>query len=216
VSGQIDLYPEYTGTGLTTVLKRPSEADAKAVLDRVRAGYKHWNLEWSPPLGFINTFAMVVRKEEADARAVVRLSEAAEYAPGWKLGVGYEFVKRPDGLSGLIGTYRLNIKGSVKTMDLGLLYQALEQRQVDMVAGNSTDGLLSVKPFTVLDDDRHFFPPYEAAIVTRGDAFAKFPGLREALAALSGRITTDAMRKMNYELDGKHRPVREIARAFLK
>lgn len=216
LNGQIDLYPEYTGTALTTILKQPPEADAKAVLDRVRAGYKQWNLDWSAPLGFVNTFAMVVRKEEADARAVRTLSDAAGYDAGWKLGVGYEFVKRPDGLSGLIGTYRINAKGSVKTMDLGLLYQALEQRQVDMVAGNSTDGLLSVKPFTVLDDDKHYFPPYEAAIVTRADAFAKFPGLREALAGLNGKISTDAMRAMNYELDGKHRPVKEIAKNFLK
>lgn len=216
VNGQIDLYPEYTGTALTTILKQQPDPDPKTVLDRVRAGYQQWNLEWSPPLGFINTFAMVVRKEEADARAVRTLSNAAEYAPGWKLGVGYEFIKRPDGLSGLIGTYRINVKGSVKTMDLGLLYQALEQRQVDMVAGNSTDGLLSVKPFTVLDDDKRYFPPYEAAVVVRSDAFQKFPGLRESLNALKGRITTEAMRAMNYELDGKHRPVREIARNFVK
>jgi osmoprotectant transport system substrate-binding protein len=216
VNGQIDLYPEYTGTGLMTVLKQGPDADAKAVLKRVRAGYKQWNLEWSAPLGFVNTFAMVVRKEEADARAVRTLSDAAGYEPGWRLGVGYEFVKRPDGLSGLIGTYRMMTKGSVKTMDLGLLYQALEQRQVDMVAGSSTDGLLSVKPFTVLEDDRHYFPPYEAAIVMRSDALARVPGLRGALASLNGRISTDAMRAMNYELDGKHRPVKEIAKNFLK
>jgi osmoprotectant transport system substrate-binding protein len=216
VNGQIDLYPEYTGTGLMTVLKQGPDADAKAVLKRVRAGYKQWNLEWSAPLGFVNTFAMVVRKEEADARAVRTLSDAAGYEPGWRLGVGYEFVKRPDGLSGLIGTYRMMTKGSVKTMDLGLLYQALEQRQVDMVAGSSTDGLLSVKPFTVLEDDRHYFPPYEAAIVMRSDALARVPGLRGALASLNGRISTEAMRAMNYELDGKHRPVKEIAKNFLK
>jgi len=130
VNGQIDLYPEYTGTALTAVLKQAPDPDPKTVLDRVRAGYKQWNLEWSAPLGFVNTFAMVVRKEEADARAVRTLSDAAGYAPGWKLGVGYEFVKRPDGLSGLIGTYRINAKGSVKTMDLGLLYQALDLRQL--------------------------------------------------------------------------------------
>ncbi len=216
VNGQIDLYPEYTGTALTTILKQAPDPDAKVVMDRVRAGYRQWNLEWSAPLGFINTFAMVIRKEDADARGVHTLSEAARFEKGWKLAVGYEFVKRPDGLQGLIGTYRINAKGSVKTMDLGLLYQALEQHQADMVAGNSTDGLLSVKPFTVLEDDRHYFPPYEAAIVTRAAAFTQFPGLREALAKLDGRISTDAMRKMNQELDGQHRPVKEIAAEFLK
>jgi glycine betaine/choline ABC-type transport system substrate-binding protein len=214
-TGQIDIYPEYTGTALTAILKQPPVADRAAVLQHVRLAYAAWNLEWAEPLGFNNTFAMVIRKEDADARNVHTLSEAAAYTPGWRLGVGYEFVQRPDGLTGLISTYRLNAKGSVKTMDLGLLYQALEQRRVDMVAGNETDGLLSAKPFVVLADDKHYFPPYEAALVLRTAACTEFPGLREAVAGLSGKIDTATMRKMNYELDGKHRPVKAIAREFL-
>jgi glycine betaine/choline ABC-type transport system substrate-binding protein len=215
VKGEIDVYPEYTGTALTAILKDPPDSDPAKVLSTVREGYKQWGLQWLPPLGFNNTFAMVIRKEDAVQRSVKSISEAAAWGQ-WKLGSGYEFIKRPDGLGGLIQTYRLNCKGSVKTMDLGLLYQALEEEQVDMVAGSSTDGLLSAKPFVVLEDDQHYFPPYEAAIVVRSAAIEKYPGLKESLSQLSGRIDTAKMRAMNYELDGKHRPVKEIAAEFLK
>jgi glycine betaine/choline ABC-type transport system substrate-binding protein len=216
VKGEIDVYPEYTGTALTAILKAEPNSDPAKVLAAVRAGYKQWGLVWLPPLGFNNTFAMAIRKEDAVERSVKTLSDAAAYRPGWKLGVGYEFVKRPDGLAGLIETYRINCKGSVKTMDLGLLYQALEDQQVDMVAGSSTDGLLSAKPFVVLEDDQHYFPPYEAALVVRSAALEKFPGLQESLTQLSGKISTAKMSAMNYQLDGKHRPIQEIAANFLK
>ncbi|MDQ6664773.1 MAG: ABC transporter substrate-binding protein [Acidobacteriota bacterium] len=216
VNGEIDLYPEYTGTALTSILKEPPLADPAAALGKVRAGYRHWNLEWMNPLGFDNTFAMVIRNEDAEERPATTLSEAAQYAPGWRLGVGYEFVQRADGLAGLLKTYGLHVKGSVKTMDLGLLYQGLKQKQVDMVAGNATDGLLSILPVKVLGDDRHYFPPYEAAFIVRSQALAQYSGLRQALRELDGKISTDAMRKMNYQLDGKHRPIAEIAREFLR
>jgi osmoprotectant transport system substrate-binding protein len=212
VAGDIDVYPEYTGTALTAVLKDKPLKDPARVLAVVRQGYAQWHLEWLDPLGFENTFAMAVRKEETSAATLT----AAARERGWKLGVGYEFAKREDGLPGLMKTYGLQLAGGVKTMDLGLLYQALSKRQVDMVAGNSTDGLLSVLPITVLEDDRHYFPPYECALVVREEAERQFPGLRPALQELSGRISSDTMRRLNYELDGKHRPAREIARDFLR
>jgi osmoprotectant transport system substrate-binding protein len=212
VAGDIDVYPEYTGTALTAVLKDKPLKDPARVLAVVRQGYAQWHLEWLDPLGFENTFAMAVRKEETSAATLT----AAARERAWKLGVGYEFAKREDGLPGLMKTYGLQLAGGVKTMDLGLLYQALSKRQVDMVAGNSTDGLLSVLPITVLADDRHYFPPYECALVVREEAERAFPGLRPALQELSGRISSDTMRRLNYELDGKHRPAREIARDFLR
>ncbi len=212
-AGEIDLYPEYTGTALTAILKQPPDSDAVAVLTKVRDGYRPLKLEWSDPIGFNNTFAMVIRKDDAEARNAHTITAAAGFEKGWRLGVGYEFVSRPDGLPGLIGTYRLNTKGSVKTMDLGLLYKALEQGQVDMVAGNSTDGQLSQKEFVVLEDDRHYFPPYEAAWVVRSDAYQKFPALTDALSKL--KLNTDQIRGLNHELEGKHTPVREIAKKFL-
>jgi osmoprotectant transport system substrate-binding protein len=215
VAGDIDVYPEYTGTALTAVLKRSPLKDPSQVLAAVRAGYAQWHLEWLDPLGFENTFAMVVRREDGGALGNSTLSQAARER-AWRLGVGYEFAKREDGLPGLVKTYGLRLAGSVKTMDLGLIYQALTKRQVDMVAGNSTDGMLSVLPITVLKDDRRYFPPYECALVVREAAEREFPALRPALMELSGRITSDTMRRLNYELDGKHRPAREIARDFLR
>jgi osmoprotectant transport system substrate-binding protein len=212
VNGEIDVYPEYTGTALTGVLRANPEKDPARVLELVRRGYRQWGLEWLDPLGFENTFAMAVRKGDAGAGAI---SSAARARP-WRLGAGYEFAHRPDGLPGLLRTYGLRMSGAPKTMDLGLLYQALAKKQVDMVAGNSTDGMLAVLPVTVLQDDRHYFPPYQCALVVREAADRQFPALRPALAELSGRISSKTMRRLNYELDGKHRPAREIARNFLK
>ncbi len=213
VNGSIDVYPEYTGTALTAVLKRAPVKDPAEALREVREGYRQWGLEWLKPLGFENTFAMVVRREGAGS-GPQDLSHAAR-ARKWKLGAGYEFAHRPDGLPGLITTYGLQMRGAPKTMDLGLLYRALEKGQVDMAAGNSTDGLLSVLPVTVLADDKHYFPPYDCALVVRTEAESRFPGLKAALEELSGKIDGVTMRRLNYELDGQHRPAREIARGFL-
>ena len=212
VAGELDVYPEYTGTALTAVLKRKPMKDPARVLATVRDEYKQWRLEWLDPLGFENTFAMAVRNEDG---AALTLSAAARQR-AWKLGAGYEFAHREDGLPGLMQTYGLRLNGTPKTMDLGLLYQALSKHQVEMVAGNSTDGMLSVLPVKVLEDDRHYFPPYECALVMREEAARQFPGLRPALVELSGKINSNTMRRLNYELDGKHRPAREIARDFLR
>jgi glycine betaine/choline ABC-type transport system substrate-binding protein len=212
IAGDIDVYPEYTGTALTAVLKEKPLSNPAQVLAAVRQGYAKWHLEWLDPLGFENTFAMAIRTEPHGPSTI---TQAAALHP-WKLGVGYEFARREDGLPGLMRTYNLRLAGSVKTMDLGLLYQALSKHQVDMVAGNSTDGLLSVLPITVLEDDRHYFPPYQCALVVREEAERQFPALRPALVELSGKIGSDTMRRLNYELDGKHRPAREIARNFLR
>ena len=212
-SGQIDVYPEYTGTALTGVLKQLPNKDPAKVLEAVRRGYRQWGLEWLDPLGFENTFAMVVRK--ADASTIDTLSDAAR-SRSWRMGAGYEFAHRPDGLPGLLRTYGLRLAGAPKTMDLGLLYQALARGQVDMAAGNSTDGMLSVLPVKVLADDRHYFPPYECALIVREQAERDFPALGPALRELSGRIDSQTMRRLNYELDGMHRPAREIAKDFLR
>jgi osmoprotectant transport system substrate-binding protein len=213
VAGSIDLYPEYTGTALTAVLKLPPERDAQRALRTVAAEYRRrFGAEWMPPLGFNNSFAMVV-----DGAAPERtLSDAARRPRGWRLAVGYEFVKRPDGLKGLLAAYGLRLEGGPRDMDLGLLYQALQHGAVDMAAGSATDGLIDALHLKVLEDDRHYFPPYEAALVVRGDTLARVPGLRGALAELSGRISTEQMRRLNYEVDGRHRRPAEAAREFLR
>jgi len=216
VNGEIDVYPEYTGTALTAVLKLPVSSDASRVLSEVRESYKkRWSLEWLQPFGFNNSFAMVIGGEEARRGKLRTLSEAAHYKTDWAMGVGYEFLQRPDGFTGLVKSYGLQIKGQVKTMDLGLLYRALEQRQVDMIAASATDGMLSVLDVTVLQDDRHYFPPYEAAPIVRADSLAAHPGMREALNELAGKLTDKAMQKLNYQVDGKHRSLADVAREFL-
>ena len=213
--GSIDLYPEYTGTALTAVLKRPPIKDANAVLDAVREGYRPWRLEWLPPLGFDNTFAMVVRSSSAREQGLRTLSDAARRLRPWRLGVGYEFTGRPDGLSGLVRTYGLRVGGEPVAMDLGLLYPALRKKTIEMAAANRTDGMLARPEFAALEDDRHYFPPYQCAIVVRRDALDRFPRLRAALAELSNRIPDSAMRRMNEMVDVEHRPPAEVAREFL-
>jgi osmoprotectant transport system substrate-binding protein len=216
VAGEIDVYPEYTGTALTAVLKLPPLSDPARVLSQVRAEYrKRWQIEWLAPLGFNNSFAIVIHGDEARRGHLHALSEAARRKTDWVMGAGYEFLERPDGFRGLVKTYGLEIKGQVKTMDLGLLYRALEQRQVDMIAAAATDGMLSVLDVTVLQDDRHYFPPYEAAPVVRADSLARHAGLGEALNELGGKLTNETMQKLNYEVDGKHRSLAEVAREFL-
>jgi len=222
VKGDLDLYPEYTGTALTAILKLPlSSIGVKrgedAVLAKVKAAYlARFNIQWLDPLGFNNTFAMVIRGGDARKYRLESLSDAAGHANGWTLGVGYEFQQRPDGLAGLLKTYKLPLKRSPRTMDLGLLYKALEQKQVDMIAANATDGLLSVLDVKILKDDKRYFLPYQASLAVRADALAKRAPLKRALEQLSGLFSDEIMRTLNYQVDGKHQPVNEVAMTFLR
>lgn len=214
-SGRIDLYVEYTGTALTAILKEPPGGGPREVFERVRGAYKErFGLEVTAPLGFNNTFAMVVRGEDARRLGLKTLSEAAAHAPGWRAGVGYEFVERPDGYAGLSSTYGLRFAAQPRIMDLGLLYRALKEKQVDIVAGNSTDGLIAALDLAVLEDDRHYFPPYEAAPVVRRETLERFPAVRRALEELAGRVTEEEMRRLNYAVDGEHRDARDVVREF--
>lgn len=216
INGAIDLYPEYTGTALTAVLRLPPEHDPRKVFDRVAKEYKEkFNVEWLPPFGFNNSFVMVVRGSDAKAGGLKTISDAAKQRGGWTLGIGYEFERRPDGLAALNRAYGLNWKAAPITMDLGLLYKALEQGQVTMVAGNGTDGILARRDFTVLEDDMGVFPPYQPAIAVRTATLSEFPALRDALVELSGAISEELMRELNLKLDGEHRPVREVAGELL-
>jgi glycine betaine/choline ABC-type transport system substrate-binding protein len=212
-AGSIDIYPEYTGTALTAVLKQSPSTKADDVFKTVQAEYqKQWGLTWLPPLGFENTFAMVVRNDAG----IRSLSEAVKSSKPWRLGVGYEFLKRPDGLEGMLRTYPLRIEGAPIAMDLGLLYSALQSGKVDMAAANSTDGLLSVLPVIALADDKNYFPPYQCSLIVREDTLTRHSGLRKALEALSGKFDASLMRKLNYAIDGEHRSVKDVAAEALK
>jgi osmoprotectant transport system substrate-binding protein len=215
VSGRIDAYVEYTGTALTAILKQPLNRDPESVLNTVRSLYaSRYHITAGDPLGFENTFAMVIRGDEAGRLHLSTLSQAAQYTPRWKLGVGYEFEQRPDGLPGLSAAYGLRFDGPPRTMDLGLLYRVLNAHQVDMIAANSTDGPIRAFGLTVLEDDRHYFPPYQAVPLVRDEALARWPEIRLALNALAGRITADDMRAMNEAVDGEHRDPAEVVQEF--
>ncbi len=214
---EIDLYPEYTGTALTAILKDPLDNDPDRVLARVRSEYRNrFRLEWLDPLGLDNSFAMVVSGPDARAKRLETLTDAAKVTSGWSLGVGYEFQQRPDGLAALDRVYGLRWTGSPKTMDLGLLYKALEVNQVTMIAANATDGLLSKLDLKVLADDQHAFPPYQVSIAASQASLRETPGMREALLELSGKFTNQTMQQLNYQVDGEHRPVSKVAEEFLK
>jgi len=215
VSGRIDAYVEYTGTALTAVLKQPVDRGPQRVLDTVRRLYaSRYNVVVAQPLGFENTFAMVIRGDDARALNVTTLSQATRYTPNWRLGVGYEFEQRPDGLLGLSAAYGLKFGAAPRTMDLGLLFRALNGRQVDMIAANSTDGPIQAFGLVALEDDKHYFPPYQAVPLVRDEALQRWPQIRTALDALAGKITADDMRAMNEAIDGQHRDPAEVVRAF--
>lgn len=217
VSGQIDLYVEYTGTALTAILNRAPVRDPRQAYRQVRDAYlAQFDIEWLRPLGFENTFAIVVRGEDARRLNLRTISDLAPHAPRWRAGFGYEFMERADGFPGLARTYGLRFAEPPRIMDLGLLYRALIERQVDVVAGNSTDGLIAAFDLVVLEDDRHFFPPYEAVPIVRAETLRRYPHVRAALEQLGGRIAAEDMRRLNYAVDGEHRDPREVIRAFLR
>lgn len=217
-AGELDLYVEYTGTALTAVLgETPGTDDSAAIYRRVKEGYaQRFGLEVTEPLGFANSFAMVVRGEDARRYGLHDVSGIVPLAPHWRAGFGYEFLERPDGYAGWAKLYGLHFAAQPSVMDLGLIYRALVDKKVDVVAGNSTDGLIDVLGLVALRDDKHYFPPYDAVPIVRRDTLAKYPALRAALADLAGQISADEMRQMNAEVDGDQRDPAEVARAFRK
>jgi osmoprotectant transport system substrate-binding protein len=216
LAGRIDTYVEYTGTALAAILKQQATGGAAAVYEQVKRQYKQgFNLDVMPPLGFNNSFAMVMRPDDARRLKVRTLSQLAPFAPQLRLGVGYEFLERQDGYRGLVRTYDLHFAEAPRVMDLGLLYRALENKSVDIVAGNNTDGLIAALGLVVLDDDKHYFPPYDAVPIVRPDLFQKCPEARGVFDSLAGRITADQMRAMNYAVDGQKQDATAVARDFL-
>ncbi len=214
-AGELDLYVEYTGTALTAVLNETPQGDSAAVYNRVKQLYsERFHLEVTEPLGFENTFTMVIRGDDAQNLHLQKISDIAPLAPTWRPGVGYEFLERPDGFRGWSERYNLHFAGSPKVMDLGLIYRALVDHQVDIVAGNSTDGLIDSLGLLALADDRHYFPPYDAVPVVRQSTLAQFPQLRAALADLAGKLSATDIRRLNYTVDAQHQDAAAVVRAF--
>ncbi len=200
VDGQVDVYVEYTGTAYTAILERPPIHDPDSVYAAVRRAYdRRWDLEWTAPLGFENTFALVVRRADAESLGLKTIGDLARVAPRLTAGFGPEFMAREDGYPGLRRTYGLRF-GTVRQMDLGLMYRALAERRIDVAVGNSTDGQIVGLDLVVLGDDRRFFPPYQAAPVARRETLERRPAVGRALAALAGALSEDEMRRLNYEV----------------
>jgi osmoprotectant transport system substrate-binding protein len=217
LAGRIDFYPEYTGTALAAILKEKVEGDREGVYRRVKTEYEtRLGLTLSPSFGFNNTFAMEIRGEDARRLDLKTLSQAASFTPQWRAGFGYEFMERPDGYAGLAATYGLRFAEPPRVMDLGLLAPALKSHQIDMAAGNATDGLIPAFDFFILEDDRHYFPPYEAVMVGRQSTLQQHPEIAKALAELGGKISNREMQQLNYALDGQHRDVKDVAHEFLR
>lgn len=217
LSGRIDVYPEYTGTALTAVLKQKASADKTAVFRQVKQEYeRRFDLTLAPAFGFNDTFAMEIRGEDARRLHLQTLSQAAEFAPQWRAGFGYEFMERPDGYEGLAAAYGLHFAEPPRIMDLGLLARALQSHQIDFAGGNATDGLIPALDLFALEDDRHYFPPYEAAPVIRGQTLRQHPEVGRALEALANSISDSEMREMNYAVDGLHHDTQDVVRDFLK
>lgn len=216
LAGRIDAYVEYTGTALAAILKQPVQSDSQKVFQLVQSEYqRRFSLTVLPSLGFNNTFALAMRGDDAKRLGISKLSELAPHAPSLRLGVGYEFLERADGFPGLSQTYGLHFAAPPSVMDLGLLYRALEAHQVDIVAGSNTDGMIAALGLVVLEDDRYYFPPYDAVPIVRPETLRTTPGMQAALEQLSGRISTDDMRRMNYAVDGKKEDAADVAREFL-
>ncbi len=217
LAGRMDLYPEYTGTALTAILKQKPSGSSSEVYQRVHDEYhQRFAIAVAQPLGFNNSFALVVRGDDARRLNMRTISDLEKVAPKWRMGVGYEFLERPDGFAGLAKTYGLHFAEPPRVMDLGLLYRALDEKQVDVVVGSGTDGLIQARGLVALEDDQHYFPPYDAVPVVREQTLARYPALREALSELGGKISEEDMRRLNYAVDGEHRDPKQLAAEFLR
>jgi osmoprotectant transport system substrate-binding protein len=214
-AGQVDLYVEYTGTALNAVLNESPTDDSSAVYQRVKQLYgQRFNFEVTEPLGFENTFAMVIRSEDAQQLHLQRMSDLVTVAAKWRVGVGFEFLERSDGFRGWSERYGLHFGQQPSVMDLGLIYRALQDHKVDIVAGNSTDGVIDSLHLVILEDDRHYFPPYDAVPIVRRATLEKFPQLRGILAELGGKVTGADMRHLNYLVDAEQRDVAVVVRDY--
>lgn len=215
IGGRIDAYVEYTGTALTAILKQPLDRDAARVDSTITHLYdQRFQVRVEPGLGFEDTFAIVVRDVDADRHHWRTISDLKSDASNLRLGVGYEFQSRPDGLPGLESSYGLHFNSRPRVMDLGLLYRSLAAGQVDVVAGNSTDGPIRALGFRILQDDRHYFPPYEAVPLIRQETLRTHPEVQVAVDRLAGKVTAEEMQSMNDAVDGQHRDVTEVVRNF--
>lgn len=215
LEGGLDVYVEYTGTALTAIFKEPVSSDSDQVFSRVRERYAEQGLTLLPRLGFNNTFTMLVREDDARREHLRRVSDLARVAPRWTAGVGYEFLERPDGFAGLSAAYGLRFAAPPRVMDLNLIYRAVASGEIDVTAGDATSGLIDTLHLTALEDDRRYFPVYDAAPVARAAWMLRQPRAAQALRALGGRVSAADVRRMNAAVDSGTLEPAAAVRAFL-
>ena len=217
LAGKIDIYPEYTGTSYTAILKHSPITDPRVVYDQVKQEYaEKFKVVVSDPLGFDNTFAILVRGAEARRLKLKTISDAVPYARNWRAGFGQDFMSRDDGYPGFVKAYGLKFADQPREMDLSLTYIALSSGKVDLIAGNSTEGRIAKLDLVQLEDDRHYFPPYEGVYLVRNDALSSSSPLREVLGKLAHSISTEEMRQLNYEVDANKRGQADVVREWIK
>ncbi len=215
LAGDIDVYVEYTGTALTAVFDERPGSSRDAVMVTVRDRYARSGRTMLQPLGFDNTFAILVRGRDARSLALRTIDDAVPQATRWQAAFGYEFLDRPDGYAGLARVYGLSLAAPPRSMDLSLTYRALATGQVDLIAGDATSGLIRALDLVHLEDTRRYFPPYDAVPVARTATLLRHPGVRRAIDALAGRITVGHMREMNYRVEALRQQPAAVARDFL-
>ncbi|GAA0739420.1 glycine betaine ABC transporter substrate-binding protein [Clostridium oceanicum] len=215
-SGELDIYPEYTGTGLISIMKKTTISDPDKVYNLVKDYYnKTFDISWLKPLGFNNTYAMAVRQDTAKKYNLNTISQLAKISENLDLGCNMEFTGRKDGLKGLESIYNIKFK-SVKAIDGGLRYASLNNRKIDVTNAFSTEGLLKAFNLKVLEDDKKLFPPYYAAPIIRNDTLKKHPELKELLNKLGNNISNEEMIEMNYKVDKLNQTPENVAKEFLK
>jgi osmoprotectant transport system permease protein len=215
-AGDLDVYVEYTGTALTAIFKQPVRMNVDDVRLIVEACYSITDRTMTPPLGFNNTYVILVRGEDARRLGLHTISDVARYTEQWRPGFGAAFLDREDGYRGLINHYGLRFADEPRAMDLSLIYRALADKQVDLVAGDATNGLIAKLDLYALEDDKRYFPPYHAAPVIRSETLNRYPELRGVLDRLAGKVSDQEMRQMNYEADVERRDVSSIVKSFLE
>jgi osmoprotectant transport system permease protein len=216
VAGEIDLYPEYTGTGLLAILKsKKHPAGAEDVYNLVKDEYQEkFGLEWMYPFGFNNTYALAIRKQDAKSNNWQAISDLRTSAGNLKAGFTAEFSERPDGYPGLKKTYGFGF-GEVVNLDPAIMYEAVRKEQVDLITAFSTDSRIEGYGLVLLEDDRSYFPPYYAALVVRRQTVSRYPEIRNVLAVVENLIDEKTMRALNYQVDQQKLQVKKVVRDFL-
>jgi osmoprotectant transport system substrate-binding protein len=216
LAGDLDIYPEYTGTALTAILEKPVRHDPAAVFQEVAEIYrKKFDFKWMAPFGFNNTYAMVIRAEDARRDGLRTISDFARVSMDRTIGFSFEFAEREDGYQGFVKAYSMQFESGPRMIDLALIYRALRDGGIDLGVGNSTDGMIQVLDLVILEDDRRYFPPYDAAAVVRQKTLERFPELQGVLNELGGRFTEAEMQKANVRIDGEHEPITQVAQGML-